>query len=122
MARRAYTKGPWSLDDLIPSQSGREMELAFADVAAAAAAIELKRPALVPGIREETFGEMLGSVETLAYRAQRLSSYAGLLLSMNTADQGALACRGAEQGALLRSVVEGARRGEREALARRRRR
>jgi oligoendopeptidase F len=100
MARRAYTKGPWSLDDLIPSQSGREMELAFADVAAAAAAIELKRPALVPGIREETFGEMLGSVETLAYRAQRLSSYAGLLLSMNTADQGALALRGRVDKAL----------------------
>jgi len=100
MAERAYVKGPWSLDDLIPSKSGREMELAFADVEAAAAALELKRPALDPAIPDATFAEILGLVETLAYRSQRLSGYAGLLLAGNTADQGALALKGRVDKAL----------------------
>jgi oligoendopeptidase F len=91
MTDGTYTKGPWSLDDLIPAKSGPEMERAVADVEAAAAAVELKRPALVREIEEETFAEILGLVEKHAYADLRLDTYAGMRFFQNTQDQGALA-------------------------------
>ncbi|MFC2095950.1 M3 family oligoendopeptidase [Candidatus Bipolaricaulota bacterium] len=89
-----YTKGRWSLDDLFPAKSGSEMERAFADVEAAAAAIELMRPALVPEIEETVFVEILGLIEKIAIMTQRLDGYAVLCFFEDTADQDALALRG----------------------------
>jgi oligoendopeptidase F len=94
MTQSTYVTGPWSLDDLIPAKSGPEMEPVFADIDAAAAAVELKRPALVPEIEEATFVEILGLVEKLAYVTQLLDGYAILRIFADTQDQDALAFRG----------------------------
>jgi len=100
MAGRDYEKGRWSLDDLIPAKTGPQMEEAFAKAEAAAAALEERRPALVPSIAEDAFVEILELVERLTYAAQRLHGYSGLLLSENTSDQAALALRGRVDKAL----------------------
>ena len=94
MTDARYEKGPWSLDDLFPAKSGPEMERALAEVEAAAAALELKRPALVPEIEETAFVEILGLVEKLAHITQRLDGYAVLCFFEDTGDQDALALRG----------------------------
>ena len=86
-----YVKGSWSLDDLIPTASGPEMDLAFAEVEAAAAALELMRPALVPEIEEATFVEILGLVERHALADLRLDTYAGMRFFEDMRDQDALA-------------------------------
>ena len=100
MAKRTYEKGRWTLDDLIPAKAGQEMEEAFADVEAAVAALEMKRPALVPSISGETFAEMLRLVERVAYVSQKLYGYSGLLFMEQTGDQDALALRGRVDKAL----------------------
>ena len=94
MSRRAYASGPWALDDLIPADSGPDMESVFAGVEAAVTAVESKRSALVPEIEEETFVEILGLVEQSAYVAQLLDGYAVLRFFADTQDQDALAFRG----------------------------
>jgi oligoendopeptidase F len=88
-----YAKGRWSLDDLVPAKSGPELERVFEEVEAAAAAVELRRAALVPEIGETTFAEVLGLVEKLAYASQRLDGYAILRFFADTQDQDALALR-----------------------------
>lgn len=88
-----YTKGRWSLDDLIPAKSGPEIERAFAEVESAAAAVEVRRAALVPEIGETAFVEILGLAEKLAYAAQRLDGYAILRFFEDTGDEDALALR-----------------------------
>ena len=92
-AAEGYATGPWSLDDLVPSGTGQELLHIFDDVATAAAAIDLKRSALVAEIDETTFVEILGLVERLAYVSQRLDGYAILRFFADTADQDALALR-----------------------------
>ena len=94
MTQGTYVTGPWSLDDLIPAKSGPEMESVFADIEAAAAAVELKHPALVPEIEEETFVETLELIEKLAYVTQWLDGYAVLRLFADMQDQEAHASRG----------------------------
>ena len=94
MTQDTYVSGPWSLDDLIPAESGPEMEPVFADVEAAVAAVESKRPALVPEIEAATFVEILGLVEKSAYVTQLLDGYAVLRFFADTQDQDALAFRG----------------------------
>jgi len=88
-----YTRGRWSLDDLVRTKSGPELERIFGEVEAAAAAVELRRAALVPEIGETTFVETLWLVEKLAYAAQRLDGYAVLRFFADTQDQDALALR-----------------------------
>ena len=89
----AYTKGRWSLGDLLPATSRPEIERAFAEIEAAAAAVEAKRPALVPGIEAATFAEILGLVERLAHISQRLDGYAVLRFFEDTGNQDAAALR-----------------------------
>jgi oligoendopeptidase F len=95
-----YTKGRWSLHDLFPAEPGPELERAFAEVEAAAEALERKRPALVPGVREAAFVEVLGLVERLACVSQRLDGYAVLRFFEDTGDQDAVALRGRVEKAL----------------------
>ncbi|MFC2078789.1 M3 family oligoendopeptidase [Candidatus Bipolaricaulota bacterium] len=100
MTDSTHTEGRWSLDDLFPAKSGPEMERAFAEIEAAAAAVELKRPALVPEIEETTFVEILGLVEKLSNVTQLLDGYAVLCFFEDTGDQVALALRGRVEKAL----------------------
>lgn len=90
---RRYTEGRWSLDELFPAASGPEIEGAFAEVEALAAAIEGERSALVPGIEEATFVEILGLVERLACVSQRLDGFAVLRFFEDTGSQDAAALR-----------------------------
>jgi len=100
MTERDYTKGTWSLEDLIGAPSGEPMEAAFADLEKAVVALEGARDDLASTIAEDVFGGILKQVETAAYVAQRLNGYSGLFLSENTADQDALALRGRVEKAL----------------------
>ncbi|MDD5219061.1 MAG: M3 family oligoendopeptidase, partial [Candidatus Bipolaricaulis sp.] len=92
-AAEGYTTGPWSLEDLVPAGTGPETERIFDDVAAAAAAVELKRSTLVAEIEETTFVEILALVEKLAHAAQRLDGYAILRFFADTGDSDTLALR-----------------------------
>jgi len=92
MGDRRYEKGRWTLTDLIADEA--DLERAFTDLEGAVAGLELKRPALTESISEETFSEVVASVEKAAYAAQRLQGYAVLRLSEQTGDQEALALRG----------------------------
>ncbi|MFC2082020.1 oligoendopeptidase F, partial [Candidatus Bipolaricaulota bacterium] len=94
MTDAAYESDSWSLDDIIPAESGSERERAFAEIEAAAAALESKRPALVPEIEEQTFGEILGLVEKSATVTSLLDGYAILRLFADMTDQDAVAFRG----------------------------
>jgi len=94
MSESTYLSGSWSLDELIPAGSGPEMEGVFADIEAAAAALEAKRPALVPEIEEAAFVEILGLVEKLARGTQLLDGYSILKFFADTQDQDAIALRG----------------------------
>lgn len=100
MAGCSYEKGRWTLDDLISAKAGPEMERAFDDVEAAAAALESRRLDLVPSISEETFVETLGLVEKLAHASRKLHGYSVLFFSEQTGDQDALALRGRVDKAL----------------------
>ena len=100
MTERGYTKGTWSLEDLIGAPSGDPMDAAFADLEKAVAAVERARDDLAPSIAGDAFVGILKRVETAAYAAQRLNGYSGLFLSENTADQDALALRGRVEKAL----------------------
>jgi len=88
------------LDDLVPAGTGQGLERIFDDVAAAAAAVDRKRSALVAEIDEATFVEILGLVEKLAYVSQQLDGYAILRFFEDTGDPDALALRGRAEKAL----------------------
>ena len=90
----AYEEGRWSLDDLFPATSGPEIEQAFADVQAAADAIEARQSALVPEIEEAAFVEILEWIVKLTYVTDKLDGFAVLSFFANTEDQKALALRG----------------------------
>ena len=100
MTQSTYVSGPWSLDDLIPANSGPEMESVFTDLETAAAALESKRPALVPEIEEAAFVEILGLVEQLAECTHLLDGYSILKYFADTQDQDAIAFRGRVDKAL----------------------
>jgi oligoendopeptidase F len=100
VADGTYTKGRWSLGDLFPAESGPEIERAFAEVEAAAAAVERKCSALVPGMEETTFIEVLRLVEKLARLSQRLDGYAVLRFFEDTGNQDAVALRSRVEKAL----------------------
>jgi len=100
MTQSTYLSGPWSLDDLIPANSGPELEPVFADLEAAAAAVESKRSALAPEIGEAPFVEILGLVEQLTHGTQLLDGYSILKYFADTQDQSAIAFRGRVEKAL----------------------
>ena len=100
MAHAVYESGPWSFDDLIPAESGPDMESVFEDIEAAVAAVEQKRAALVPEIEQEAFVEILALVEKSARVTQLLDGYSILRFFADTEDQGALAFRGRAEKAL----------------------
>ena len=93
MTDATYTKGRWSLTDLIPASSGPEMEAVFDDLNAVVAELETHRDDLSPEIAADTFAEMVGLVERIAYRASQLLGYSTLWLAESTSDQQALAFR-----------------------------
>jgi len=100
MTEGTYESGPWSLDDLIPAESGSEMESVFADLDTAAAAIESRRSVLIPEIEETAFVEILGLIEKLARDTQLLDGYSILKFFADTQDQEAIALRGRVDKAL----------------------
>jgi oligoendopeptidase F len=100
MTQSTYVSGPWSLDDLIPENSGPELESVFTDVETAASALESKRPALTPEIDEMAFVEILGLVERLTEGTQLLDGYSILKYFADIQDQDAVAFRGRVDQAL----------------------
>jgi oligoendopeptidase F len=100
MTHAVYVSDSWCLDDLIPAESGPDMEPVFADLETAAAALESKRPALVPEIEVASFVEILGLVEQLTHGTQLLDGYSILKYFADTQDQSAIAFRGRVDKAL----------------------
>jgi len=94
MSERAVEREKWSLKDLIESPSGSPMESAFQDLEGAIGALEQRRGDLSETMNADTFGQILGLVERVAYAAQRLNGYSGLFLSEDSSNQDALALRG----------------------------
>ena len=100
MSNSPYVSTRWSLDELIPTGSGPDMESVFADLEAAVAAVEQKRSALAPEIGERAFVEMLELIERSEYVSQLLDGYSILRLFADMRDQDAVACRGRVDGVL----------------------
>jgi len=100
MSDRRIERSQWSLTDLIVAPSGAPMEKAFSELESSIAALEGRRDDLTVAMPAESFAEVLGLVEQVSYRAQRLNGYSGLFLSENSTDQDALALRGRVDKAL----------------------
>ena len=82
-----YTQSPWSLSDLFPSHDSPEMQAAFVDLDAKAAAFETLRPTLTAGISTEAFMAAVRQLEALYALVRRISGFASLQYSANTQDQ-----------------------------------
>jgi len=93
MTDATYTKGRWSLVDLIAASSGPKMDAVFDDLDDAIGALEARRDDLSPTMSTEAFTELLRLVERVAYRANQLLGYSTLWLAESTSDQKALAFR-----------------------------
>jgi len=100
MTEATYVPGPWSLEDLVPASSGPQMESVFAEVEAAASAIEAMRHTLVPEIAEADFTLILGLIERLARADLRLDTYAAMRFFADMQDQDALAFMDRVEGVL----------------------
>jgi len=88
----------WSLKELLPGGSAREIEQAFGELEERTAVVEAMRPLLSPGMKEGDFKKLLRAVEDFSGATARLGGYGMLWFSEDTRDQQALAFLGrAEQ-------------------------
>jgi len=84
----------WSLTDLLPSAEGPEVAAAFDELEMVLQAAEGFRSWLHEDIEAAAFGELLTSIERVAYLSSVLEGYAYLWYSGQTGDPAALAFRG----------------------------
>jgi len=82
-----FTQSRWSLADLFPGPESPELEAAFEELEARAAAFEAFRPELSPQMDPARFMEILQFSEQSARLANRLYGYAGLLFAEDTQSQ-----------------------------------
>jgi oligoendopeptidase F len=82
-----FTQSRWSLADLFPGPESPELEAAFEELEARAAAFEAFRPELSPQMDLGRFMEILEFSEQSARLANRLYGYAGLLFAEDTQSQ-----------------------------------
>ncbi len=82
-----YTPSRWSLADLFSAQDSPEMQAAFADLDAQAAAFEERRSQLAAEIPVADFLEIARQLEALSRLAYRIYGYASLRFAADTQDQ-----------------------------------
>ncbi len=82
-----FSQSRWSLKDLFPGPESPELEAAFAELEARAAAFEAFRPELKPEMDTARFMEILDFYEHSARLANRLYGYASLLFAEDTQSQ-----------------------------------
>ncbi|MBN1859436.1 M3 family oligoendopeptidase [Candidatus Bipolaricaulota bacterium] len=88
-----FTQSRWSLNDLIASPAGPDMEDVFTELEAAVSTLEAQRSLLSDTISEALFSELLAIVERVGYFARLLNGYAALWFSEDNSHQDALAFR-----------------------------
>lgn len=88
-----YLQGRWSLNDLIASPAGSEMEDVFTELEAAVSILEAQRPFLIAEISKGTFSELIALVERVGYFSRLLTGYAALWFSEDNSHPDALAFR-----------------------------
>jgi len=98
MADRKYTRGSWTLADLIAADKGPEMDSAISRVEEAVAVLEERRGELDATIPEGAFTEILGLVDHANYAIQRIHGYAILRAVEDANDQDVLALQGRVHG------------------------
>ncbi len=89
---RPYTVGPWSLEDLFPSDEA--WEAALQDLETQVAAFAAHREELGPDLAAETFRAYLEELEAIHLLAARIGAYAHLRFSENNQDPRAQAMLG----------------------------
>lgn len=89
--KQTYSLSAWSLADLFPASDSPEMQAAFADLEASVAAFETNRSRLTTGISSADFLEIVGQLEALNRKGNRVGAFAGLAFSGDTQNQAAQA-------------------------------
>lgn len=82
--------GRWALSDLVASNTGPQMEQAFARLEEAVRAVEAWRGTLDASMSTDAFGRLVSDVERTAYAASVLRGYATLWFSEQNSDPAAL--------------------------------
>ena len=100
MSQPTYRSKRWSLDDLIPTADGAEMEAVFDELEDVVRRLEGRREVPKPSISESDFAEILSTIECIGRLTRTLNGYATLWLSEKSSDQAALAYRGRVNEAL----------------------
>ncbi len=90
MAHPTREVGRWTLADLIPANSGPEMERVFASLEERVRTVESWRGRLESTMPKETFASLIRDLEAVAYVAATLRGYANLWFSEQTGDANAL--------------------------------
>ena len=90
VADRTRDVGPWALTDLIPANSGPEMEGVFARLEDGVRAVEAWRSRLDAAMPAGSFGNLVRDLERTAHVAATLRGYATLWFSEQTANADAL--------------------------------
>jgi oligoendopeptidase F len=89
--KQTYSLSAWSLADLFPASDSPEMQAAFADLEANVAAFETNRSRLAADISSADFLEIVGQLEALNRKGNRVGAFAGLAFASDTQNQAAQA-------------------------------
>jgi oligoendopeptidase F len=89
-----YEVGRWSLEDLLPSTEGPQLDEVLDQLEASIAKLESSRERLSAELSEDEFAELVAIVESIAAQASRLGAYSYLWYAEDTQNQDALAFRG----------------------------
>jgi oligoendopeptidase F len=87
--KKSFELSRWSLDDLYPSGSSKEMERAIEDLKKLAEKFEAYRADLSDGIAFEKFMAVIKALEAITRLMQRIGGYAELWFAEDTQDQAA---------------------------------
>ncbi len=86
----SYTQTRWSLEDLYPSQDGKEMQAAIESLKAQAAEFENCRAQLSEDLSPEAFMDMVRELEAINHLGTRIYVYGALKFFADTQDQAAM--------------------------------
>ena len=90
----SFEQTRWSLDDLLPTTEGPELDQRLEGLEAAVTQLEASRDLLSPDLAEEEFKRLMAVFEEINAIAYRLQAYGYLWYAEDTQDEDALAFRG----------------------------
>lgn len=87
--KKSFEMSRWSLDDLYPSGSSKEMERAIEDLKKKVEKFEAYRPELTDNVAFDKFLTVIKDLEEISKLMQRIGGYAELWFTEDTQDQAA---------------------------------